>query len=90
MANPKATKTSKTGLKFSTALGDPETKRKLLLYRELLRQEMRKELEKPRVIRKVRVKPEEAQAFATWKRLHVEPRTSIDIWTMPNMRPKYQ
>ncbi|ALC38096.1 Trim9 [Drosophila busckii] len=33
-------------LQFSTAAGTPETKRKMLLYRQLLRQELGKELRK--------------------------------------------
>ncbi|KAH8232125.1 hypothetical protein KR032_004910 [Drosophila birchii] len=40
----------KPGLQFSTAVGTPETKRKMLLYRRLLSRELNREVKDPQTV----------------------------------------
>ncbi|XP_017025667.1 uncharacterized protein [Drosophila kikkawai] len=57
MSDNKASSSSgqrQPGLQFSTALGTPETKRKMLLYRRLLSRELSKEVKDAQTILRAR------------------------------------
>ncbi|XP_017860131.1 PREDICTED: uncharacterized protein LOC108611831 [Drosophila arizonae] len=51
MPNEKQSKVKSTVLQFSSAAGSPETKRKMLLYRQLLQREIVRDMRPRQVVR---------------------------------------